>query len=135
MVFIMSFPFLCYPLLNQAHFFKCWINQSDSHALGIMQRGKLAGYGLIRASRVGYKIGPLFADSPVLAESLFLALKSRVKPPAPVYLDVPEVNQAAVSLAKRHKMKVSFETARMYTGEPPEIPLNKLFGVTSFEIG
>jgi ribosomal protein S18 acetylase RimI-like enzyme len=120
---------------NRSQFIKSWTNQPDSHALGIMQNGKLAGYGVIRQCRSGYKIGPLFAESPELAESLFLALKSKVKLSEPVYLDTPEVNQAAVALADRYNMIVSFETARMYTGEMPDLPLNRLFGVTSFEIG
>jgi hypothetical protein len=58
-----------------------------------------------------------------------------VKPSEPVYLDAPKVNQAALSLAERNNMRVSFETARMYTGKIPKIPLNRLSGVTSFEIG
>lgn len=120
---------------NRSQFIKAWINQADSHALGIMQNGKLVGYGVIRQCRSGYKIGPLFADSPEFAESLFLALKSKVKPSEPVYLDIPEVNQAAVALADRYNMTVSFETARMYRGEVADMPLNRLFGVTSFEIG
>ncbi|MDY6857625.1 MAG: GNAT family N-acetyltransferase [Thermodesulfobacteriota bacterium] len=120
---------------NRSHFIRCWINQPDSHSLGIMQSGRLAGYGVIRACHTGYKIGPLLADSLELAESLFLALKSAVKPSEPVYLDTPKVNQDALSLAKRYNMKFSFETARMYKGEVPKIPLSRLFGVTSFEIG
>lgn len=120
---------------KRSNFLKGWINQPDSHALGIMNDGQLAGYGVIRKCREGYKIGPLLADSPELAESLFVALKSKLNTSDTVYLDTPEVNQAAVSLAERHGMKVSFETARMYTGETPYIPLDRLFGVTSFEIG
>ena len=120
---------------NRSRFTQSWISQPDCHALGIRQNGKLAGYGVIRSCRSGYKIGPLCADSLQLAESLFLALKSRAKPSAPVFLDVPEVNQAAVALAERHHMKVRFGTARMYTGGIPDIPLNRLFGITSFEIG
>lgn len=120
---------------NRSEFTKSWINQPDCQALGIMQNGKFAGYGVIRGCRTGYKIGPLFADRTELAESLFLALKSRAKQSEPIFLDIPEVNQAAVALAERYNMKVSFETARMYTGEMPDMPLNRLFGVTSFEIG
>jgi len=120
---------------NRSKFIKSWINQPECHSLGIMQNGKLSGYGVIRGCRVGYKIGPLFADNPEIAESLFLALKSKVKPTEPVFLDTPEVNQSAVALAERYNMKVSFETARMYSGEMPDIPTNRLFGVTSFEIG
>lgn len=120
---------------ERSRFLDAWINQPDSYALGMVQDGELVGYGVIRRCRSGYKIGPLCADSPNLAERLFLALKSRVKPSEAVYLDVPEVNPAAVALAERHQMTVSFETARMYTGDTPNIPLNRLYGVTSFEIG
>jgi ribosomal protein S18 acetylase RimI-like enzyme len=120
---------------NRSNFIKSWINQPGCHSLGIMHNGKLSGYGVIRACRAGYKIGPLFADNPELAESLFLALKSKVKSTEPFFLDTPEVNQSAVALAERYNMKVSFETARMYSGEMPNMPLNRLFGVTSFEIG
>ena len=100
-----------------------------------MQDGSLSGYGVIRTCRNGYKIGPLFADTQELAGSLFLALKSKVKPTDAIFLDTPEINQSALALAESHNMKVSFETARMYTGELPVMPLNRIFGVTSFEIG
>ncbi len=100
-----------------------------------MPNGNLAGYGVIRKCRSGFKIGPLFADTPELAEALFLSLKSGIEPTETFYLDTPEVNRAAVALAQRHNMKAVFETARMYTGENPDTPLNRLFGVTSFELG
>lgn len=120
---------------DRSEFIKSWIHQPGCIALGILQNGKLAGYGVIRRCRSGRKIGPLFADGPDLAESLFLALTSGAGAAEPVYLDVPEVNPTAVSLAKRHKMEVVFETARMYTGEAPDLPLHRVFGVTSFEVG
>lgn len=120
---------------KRSQFIRSWINQPDSHALGIMQNGKLAGYGVIRPCRSGYKIAPLFAENSQLADSLFLAFTTRVKQSEPVFLDIPETNQAALILADRHNMKVSFETVRMYTGVVPHMPLNRIFGVASFEIG
>jgi GNAT superfamily N-acetyltransferase len=120
---------------NRTQFIKSWINQADSKALGIIHNGSLAGYGVTRRCRSGHKIGPLFADSPELAEALFLALRSGIKSAETFYLDTPEVNRAAVALAERYNMKVVFETARMYTGKEPNIPLNRLFGMTSFELG
>jgi hypothetical protein len=50
-------------------------------------------------------------------------------------LDVPEPNPAAVALAERRGMTSVFETARMYTKEPPALPIEQVFGVTSFELG
>jgi hypothetical protein len=77
----------------------------------------------------------LFADSPELAERLFLALKAHAPADAPIFLDTPAVNTAAVNLAERHNLTVAFETARMYRGNSPDLPINRLFGVTTFELG
>jgi ribosomal protein S18 acetylase RimI-like enzyme len=120
---------------DRANFISTWVQQPDCHALGILHDTELAGYGVIRPCRSGYKIGPLFADTPELAESLFVALKSRVGAGETVYLDTPEANAAAVELAERHGMTVAFETARMYTRDAPDLSLEQIFGVTSFEVG
>lgn len=121
--------------VNRANFTKAWLSQPQCDAFGVMNNGELAGYGVIRKCQNGFKIGPLFADSPQLAESLFLALKSKVSASDAIFLDTPEINQAAVALAQKYNMQVSFETARMYTNDSPSLPLNRIFGVTSFEIG
>ena len=70
-----------------------------------------------------------------LAEVLFHALVGRVDPGAPVFLDVPEVNRSAVSLAERNGMMTVFETARMYNRGKPSLRLDKVYGVTTFELG
>jgi hypothetical protein len=120
---------------NRKPFLRCWIDQPQSAALGILRNRKLAGYGVLRICRSGYKVGPLFADSPEFAEHLFSALKAHAPEDAPIFLDTPEVNKAAVDLAKRHKMIVADETARMYKGKSPDLPISRLFGVTTFELG
>jgi len=116
-------------------FLRCWSRLPESTALGILHHGKLAGYGVLRACRNGYKIGPLFADAVELAEALFMALQAQVPETAAIFLDTPESNPAAVELAQRQGMSVSFETARMYTGTFPVLPMQRLFGVTTFELG
>jgi len=120
---------------SRRQFLRCWIDQPQSTALGILRNRRLAGYGVLRICRTGYKVGPLFADNPDIAEELFLALKATVPEGVPLFLDTPAVNLAAVDLAERHGLKVVFETARMYRGTPPDLPINRLFGVTTFELG
>lgn len=120
---------------DRTRFLQCWLAQPQSAALGLVANGKLTGYGMVRACRSGYKIGPLFADSPQVAERLFLALRGHIPSGAPLFLDVPAVNPTAVALAERHGMTPVFETARMYTREQPRLPFERLFGVTTFELG
>ena len=116
-------------------FLQRWLTMPESAALGLVKDGALRGYGVVRRCRNGYKIGPLLADDEAVAEALFVSLTSRLEPGTPVFLDTPGVNAAAPRLAERHRMKPIFETARMYTKEPPDLALDKVFGVTSFELG
>ncbi len=131
---VIAYDRACFPA-DRPTFLNCWLAQLESHALGIMANAALAGYGVIRRCRAGYKIGPLFADTPEGAEALFQSLIAQVPSEQTVYLDVPEVNGAAITLAERHQMTRSFETARMYTQTPPALPLDRIFGVTTFELG
>lgn len=115
-------------------FLRGWIAQPGHVALGLIEQGQLIGYGVVRPSQQGCKIGPLFADSEDSAEALFAALSAQAGG-GDLYLDVPEPNSAAVRLAERHGMTPVFETARMYTGPAPDIDPRRIFGVTSFELG
>lgn len=116
-------------------FLRCWISQPQCAARGIVRDNRLCAYGVMRACRNGYKIGPLCADDPALAEELFTALRSRAPENAPIFLDVPEPNSSALDLVARYNMQKVFETARMYNGPAPELPLQRIYGVTTFELG
>ena len=120
---------------DREQFLRCWIAQPQSTALGLAQEGRLAGYGVLRACREGFKIGPLFADNAEFAERLFISLQATAPEGAEIFLDAPETNTAAFDLAKRRSMSVVFETARMYAGAAPALPIDRLYGVTSFELG
>ena len=97
--------------------------------------GDIVGYGTIRSCRTGQKIGPLFADDPEIADALFAALVDTMPADAEVSLDTPEDNDAAVALAVRAGLAPVFETARMYRGVDPQLPVHRIFGVTTFELG
>ena len=116
-------------------FLRSWVSQQGSTALAFVQQGQLAGYGVIRPCRAGFKIGPLFADEADVADRLLRALVASVPTGMVIQLDVPTVHLAAVGLAQAHGMERVFETARMYTGPAPALPLDRLFGVTTFELG
>jgi len=116
-------------------FLKSWIKQPESLAIGFVEKKKLLGYGMVRKCRTGYKVGPLFADTEVIADTLFQKMRGFVGKGTPIFLDVPEVNKSAVALAEKYKMKPMFETARMYTKKELRVSLHNVFGVTTFELG
>jgi ribosomal protein S18 acetylase RimI-like enzyme len=124
----------CFPA-NRTNFLKTWIDKPKTYGVGAISNQGLGGYGVIRKCRQGYKIGPLFADTLEIAEAIYRKLSSFSEDNEKIYLDVPEVNLGALKMAERFGMKKVFGTARMYTGQEPEIALEKVFGVTTFELG
>lgn len=117
------------------NFLKCWISQPESAGLSLVRDGKILGYGVIRKCFKGYKIGPLFANDAYVAEELFKSLVGGVEKNEEVFLDIPEVNKAAIIIAKKYEMKKVFTVGRVYTKGQPDFPLEKWFGVTTFELG
>jgi hypothetical protein len=82
----------------------------------------------------GCKIGPLVADDRTDAEAVLAALLAGVGG-GEIFLDVPSVSRDAVALARDLRLAPVFETARMYTGAIPPLRLERVFGVTTFELG
>lgn len=119
---------------NRPIFLQCWIQQKDALALGFIADNRLQGYGVIRACRQGFKIGPLFADNPKIANDLFQHLAQFAQGQS-IFLDIPENNYAAIELTERYKMTKVFATARMYLKEQPKLPIEEIYGITSFELG
>jgi hypothetical protein len=120
---------------ERAAFLRSWIAQRDSIALGFLRAARLVGFGVIRPCRAGFKVGPLFADDAGTADRLLRGLVAHTPDDSSVQLDIPAVSPAAVELVAAHRMQPVFETARMYTGAAPELALDRLYGVTTFELG
>ena len=110
------------------------VDMSRHMGLGLVRDGRLAGFGVIRPCRADYKVGPLVATSRADAEALLDGLIGRSRARV-FYLDVAEPNDAARALAEERGLQPAFETARMYAGGMPEVAMERIFGVTSFELG
>jgi len=116
-------------------FLREWLKSSDGRRSVLLLRdGAVAACGTIRACRNGFKIGPLFSDTETGADLVFRKLASGVNG-SEVYLDIPEPNASAKSLCDRYNLRPVFETARMYRGPDPGLPLARIYGITTFELG
>lgn len=130
---LLNYDRTCFPALRPT-FLRGWISQPHALALGYRRDGKLSGYGVVRRCREGCKIGPLFADDAPVAEALYTHL-AEFAAGGPLFLDAPENNPAAIELVHQHRMVEVFGCARMYLGPPPVLAHERIFGVTTFELG
>jgi hypothetical protein len=115
-------------------FLALWISLPERAAMVAIKDGEIAGFAVLRSCQAASRIGPLFADSAEIAQSLVSALAAKIGASA-VAIDMPDINKPAVALAEAAGLKPSFETARMYTGANPDTDYAGLFGVTSLELG
>ena len=120
--------------VDRSRFLKNWLQLPVSVAFKCVDNGILKGFCMIRKVAQGYKVCPLFADNFKIADELYKACLNEVKD-NPLYLDIPVINEDAVKLIKKYNATYVFECARMYYGSPPDIPTDKIYGITTFELG
>ncbi len=130
---LLAYDRQCFPAPREL-FLKEWLEQAEGMSLVYRVDDVLQGYIVRRRCVEGYKIGPLFADNADVAEQLLNAVQTDIEGET-VLLDVPEINKDAVTLAECAGMKVIFATARMYQKGLPDIANDKVFGITTFELG
>ncbi|HSO07688.1 MAG TPA: GNAT family N-acetyltransferase, partial [Pelomicrobium sp.] len=130
---VLAYDRRCFPAARP-RFLERWIAQPDSLALACVRGARLAGYGVVRRCGEGCKVGPLFADDLDAAAALYSQL-ARFAAGGPLFLDTPENNPAAGELARRHLMTEVFGCARMYLGPAPDLARERVFGVSTFELG
>lgn len=118
----------------RAAFLRAWIDAPGHRGRALVRDGRLAAWGVIRPCRTGRKIGPLVADDRAAGEAVLAALLAE-QDDGEIFLDVPAINREAVALAEALGLAPVFETARMYTGAIPPLRTDRVFGVTSFELG
>ena len=115
-------------------FLRAWIGASGHIGRALVRDANLAAWGVIRPCRRGHKIGPLMAHDRAAAEAVLAALIAAAGAEE-VFLDVPSINADALALAQDLGLAPVFETARMYTGAIRPLLLERVFGVTTFELG
>lgn len=120
--------------LKRQSFLEHWITMPHSYGLVKMSQDKVLGYGVIRKCVEGYKIGPLFADSVEIAHEIYAGLAHSYQG-STLFLDVIESNPCSGFIPEKEGLIKVFETARMYKKTPPQQNYEKIFGVTSFELG
>ncbi|MGL6282690.1 MAG: hypothetical protein ACRC2J_09825, partial [Microcoleaceae cyanobacterium] len=92
---------------ERTKFLQNWLIPPGRFALGVISDNQLVGYGVIRPSYEGFRIGPLFANNRQIAEVLFDGLLAKV-PNQPIFIDVPDINSEAIALVTSRNMNTVF---------------------------
>ena len=128
---IAAFDRLHFPA-PRTDFLQRWV--AKPHAALVSMDGEvMRGYGVARACRDGFKVGPLFADDLGVAITLLTALASSCN--GDIHIDVPGPQERFSRLLEAAGLSQGFETARMYRGPAPAIRLGGVYAVTSLELG
>lgn len=115
-------------------FLAAWVSLPARSARVALRGDEIVGFSVLRDAPAASRLGPVFTDDAAIASALASAL-AEDRGATSVAVDVPGVNARAVAWAQAQGWAPSFETARMYTGEPPRIDTDGLFGITSLELG
>lgn len=125
---------------RREEFTRAWLATPGHIVRTVIIDGVVKGYGVLRPCIDGAKIGPLFASSAEVAELLARALAAAATATSAsatvrIMLDVPAPNKQGIQLAERLALTEMGQTGRMYRGPAPKLPLDRIFGVTSLELG
>ena len=121
------------------HFLTDWLKNSFGTVSALIDdNGMCHGFGRIRPcilknNEKGWRIGPLLADTPPLAEILIRELVKGLE--SEILLDCPGLNPYANYLLSNLGFEEISKTYRMYKGAQPPFPMNQVYGLACLELG
>ena len=125
---------VCSPF-ERSSFLSVWFGASGTRTLVYENRGgRIAGFGAIRPSRSGYRVGPLIAEAPDAAATLFDALTEPLEGEE-VVLNCPEPNAFGSELARERGLARASHTVRMYSHPVRPSALARCYSTASLAWG
>ena len=118
----------------RAAFLRAWIGSPGHVGRAIVSDGRLVAWGRNASVPQGQQDRPACCRRSQSRRSIAGGLLAAADV-SEIFLDIPSLNRDAIALAQDLRLAPVFETARMYTGEIPPLRLERLFGVTTLELG
>ena len=140
---IMQYDSECFQVPRPA-FLERWINLTGRKSfVAIDAQGDVVGIivarSTVRLEKDGYRIGPLFADNDDIACALLKSAAEAViadgNPQQILVIDIPDFHEGAIKIADDLHAGKDFQCIRMFTKDPLQYPREKIYGLTSLELG
>lgn len=125
--------------LHRMKFLYKWANVDPpaGHSFALAEYNNIMGYGVLRQliKSKKYRIAPLYCQNTAVAQVLLLALLHNI-PEQTVYIDSPLSNPSFTRILTTDlRMEQLGEKVRMYTKGDPGMPIQKMFGTLSADVG
>jgi ribosomal-protein-alanine N-acetyltransferase len=120
------------------HFLSQWLEHQSGKVIALIDKyNNCHGFARIRPCLLpageGWRIGPILADSPILAEVLILNLLVEHK--GVILIDSPQPNSSAQSLLSSLGFREISATTRMYKGSHKAALTKDVYGLACLELG
>ncbi|MEM6972831.1 MAG: GNAT family N-acetyltransferase [Pseudomonadota bacterium] len=120
---------------DRSAYLSAWLTAAPTRRTHLLiEDGRIRAFATHRRCREGAKIGPLMADDVATAETLLTSVAA-LGGGGTVYVDIPDTQQAFGQIAQALGLAPVFRTARMYHGPAPALSLDRVFGLTTLELG
>lgn len=123
----------CFPGDRRA-FMARWIATPHVTMASVDGAGAPDGLAVARQAIDGWRVGPLIAPDADRAQALVRAIAAQM-PGQVLHLDVNTGNPEAPAMARDLGMSPGFACVRMYRGGIPDLPLARMFGSATLELG
>lgn len=135
---LIDYDAACVPARRET-FVRAWLDHSPTRRSYVVRSpsGEIGGYATVRSMiGGGSRIGPLFADDEAAARALLAACAiTAMSWGDQLAIDVPSAHLAGIDLVESLGMTTTFRCVRMYRGEVRTLPMHRIWGNTSFELG
>ncbi|MGL5866177.1 MAG: GNAT family N-acetyltransferase [Dermatophilaceae bacterium] len=121
---------------HRRRFLERWLFADGHRALFTTDPdGAVAGFGVVRPAPRGHRIGPLVASSPELAGAVLRGLIAGLPAGAELSVFAPDHQQATEGLLRSAGLAPHFHVVRMYRGEPRPHRTDRVYAISSLEVG
>ena len=121
--------------IRRNRFASAWFTDTKTRrTLGIPSSDAAPNFATFRRCREGVKIGPFHAQDTDHAAALLASVPVEFGA-GPVYIDVPDSAPELAKLVEHQGYTPVFETARMYSADPPKAHPPAFYGVATLELG
>lgn len=112
-----------------------WLYAEGHRAVAYTTGDEITGYGVIRPAPVGYRIGPLTANTTDIAQAVLDTLLAEIPQDTPISVFAPDLQPAMADMLRDIGLEEHFHVFRMYRGDVPDHQTERVYAIASLELG